>query len=259
MLDNIINMRDTLSIRQEVYDNLKNQAEPIVITNENFSGKSFWTLETAERIAENLHGAFPDAKVIIIIREQLAYLLSAYKYMIYTGHYAPSFKQFIEKSLGSILEKLCYDRVISLYFSLFGHENVCVMPVEHLKESREGFYIRLDDFTRLETNKSGYKVVDNISPRSWEYIEFLRRANIVLRYLASAERVVRRRFVDNTLEGSAHKIILYRLLVDAFAGYFQDSHYQGEILDSESQRVVHLSNMKTMKLTGLELDTYSYL
>lgn len=259
LLDTIRNPSEPADLQNAILQNVRNKNEPIIISNENLSGTSFWSLDSALDVCRNFYMAFPNAKVIIVIREQRSYLLSAYKYSIYTGHYIEPFAKFFKKNKITILEKLQYHKIIKAYVDLFGSENVCVLPAEMLKEDEKGFYDILSTFTGLVKSQSGISPVRNIGPKNWDYIEFIRKANMVLKYIASAERAFRRLYINNSLAWDGHKIIVYRLIVDNLAKFFDNGSYQGEIFDQKSTDIIAMSNRLTEDAISRSLKRYNYL
>lgn len=104
--------------------------------------------EFAHSMAIRIHEMFPDAKVIIFIRNQHNALESAYSHYIMSGGtYSPSrflgvkpifHKPFMGYHLFNpgLLE---YDRVIRLYISLFGSENVHIFLYEDFEKNPTEF------------------------------------------------------------------------------------------------------------------------
>lgn len=106
--------------------------------------KGFITKELANR----LYIVFPDAKIVIFIRNQIDILASAYlQYVKSGGNY--SIKKFLypEKYLAKDANKLVilgidyfmYDSVIEYYYNLFGKENVYIFLYEDFAEDPKRF------------------------------------------------------------------------------------------------------------------------
>lgn len=98
-----------------------------------------WKKETADKI----YATFPKARILIIIREQKSILLSAYGQHIKTG-YTSTIEQFLGTKTNpnnpSIeLDFLKYDSLIQYYQTLFGNNNVLVLPLELLKKNQKAF------------------------------------------------------------------------------------------------------------------------
>jgi len=129
-----------------------------VLSHENMSGNparnQYWGKEVANRI----HAIFPEALILIVIREQKSILRSWYKYHIKCGG-KRSLDQFInaktvmsEGKIFRLLEHFEYDLLIGYYQSIFGLNNVLVLPFELLKISKESFVKKIFGFADLNNS-----------------------------------------------------------------------------------------------------------
>jgi hypothetical protein len=117
-----------------------------LLSHELLSGDLF-TGRDAKLIADRLHAIFGKAKIIITIREQVSIVESLYKYYVRGG--GPlCIQDFVYKlnspavdvfGKSSIFTKFKYDKIIEYYQSLFGEENVAVIPFEILKQNPRHF------------------------------------------------------------------------------------------------------------------------
>ncbi|TKK67986.1 sulfotransferase [Ilyomonas limi] len=106
---------------------------------------------------------FPNAKILIGIREQNDIILSGYKQYIKTigtldlKRYLTRFKRpsFIAEF---DLLLFCYDKIINTYMNTFGKANVLVLPYELMKVNPEAYFVRL--FTFLNLDSEGINKVD---------------------------------------------------------------------------------------------------
>ena len=112
-------------------------------------------LEIASRIRE----AFPNAKVLIVIREQRSVLLSMYLQSISDGS-SLSLKRFlsppephIRRQPGFRFSFYEYDKLIRHYFSLFGRGQVKVLPYEWLTVCPDKFAQELEHFTGAQSSE----------------------------------------------------------------------------------------------------------
>lgn len=114
---------------------------------------------------------FPDARIILVIREQCALIESNYAQVIKEG-YGRSFKQYVNYSRGKFgnnrsestvslnIESLHYTGYVRNYVEQFGKENVLVLPYEMLRSAPEVYLERLSRFMDVEIEqpeKSGSK------------------------------------------------------------------------------------------------------
>ena len=113
-------------------------------------------------ICERMHQAFPDAKVLIVVREQKSMLLSLYREYIRADGEAS-----IEGFLGTgqertgyppvcRLDRLEYHLLVSRYIELFGRDKVLVLPYEFLCRRTTWFEQQIHDFcgTGVVANQS---------------------------------------------------------------------------------------------------------
>lgn len=103
--------------------------------------------ETARRVRDN-YGA---ERVLIVIREQAAWLHSAYKY--YLSNLPAkhrSFADFCATSIGRVyLELGHYDRIIEPYIGVFGADHVLVLRAETLRNRPEQFATEFCQFAGI--------------------------------------------------------------------------------------------------------------
>ena len=114
---------------------------------------------------EILKGLFEKAKIIIIIRRQDTWIESIYNAVAIQGSRNVSFAQFLNPdgrrrpyfnknwSTHSAINPRCIDWLVYVknYINEFGPENVLVLPIEMLRNSREEFYEKLCKFISTET------------------------------------------------------------------------------------------------------------
>lgn len=119
--------------------------------------------ENAYDTCKNLHETFPNAKILIIIRNQFDFIISNYCFKVTTGafHESRNFIEYIEYLDGiGYFKMLEYDRLISYYMDLFGKNNVQILPLEMLYKDPFSFYhkimkyISIDKKIPLDLNKA---------------------------------------------------------------------------------------------------------
>lgn len=121
-----------------------------VLSNEHLSGDpysgGFDTLVIAERIKTVL----PDAKLLLIIREQKSMILSLHSQFIKKqGSF--SLNEFLKQPQGCTNRPfdpafLKYHKQIKFYYRMFRKDNVLVLPMERLKVDTPGFISDILDF-----------------------------------------------------------------------------------------------------------------
>jgi hypothetical protein len=113
-----------------------------------------------DTIALRLHQLFPSAKIIFTIRDQRHYAESMYLNLKRNAAYFDqmSVAPFSEWLAGTLslwrahyLQNLNFYECISLYARIFGHQNICVMPLEMaVRQGARAYLSRLCGFMGLE-------------------------------------------------------------------------------------------------------------
>ncbi|MEZ4708761.1 MAG: hypothetical protein R3A44_16245 [Caldilineaceae bacterium] len=119
-------------------------ATTIVISREILVGDAYGGGRDSRIIADRLHSVFPDAQIIITLRNQLDMIDSLYRQYVCQGG-GCRFEQFLNLSSKLIffdLDYLFYARLICYYQALFGADAILVCLYEVFKESPQTF---LDD------------------------------------------------------------------------------------------------------------------
>ena len=99
--------------------------------------------------ASKLKHAFPDAKIICIIREQFDLLLTLYVWLTSKNPYISGLNKTVQRIMASNgKEFLHYNKPIKIYMDYFGSDNVLVLPFELLKHQPEAFYRKNRRFYR---------------------------------------------------------------------------------------------------------------
>ena len=105
-------------------------------------------------LADRLASTFPEAKVLIVIREQLAMLFSTYQQYVRRGGVLP-LERYLNRPPAHEwahpwpcrLQHFEYDLLIEHYRQRFGRTNVLALPYELFREDAVEFVRRIGDFT----------------------------------------------------------------------------------------------------------------
>ncbi|MEM7031271.1 MAG: sulfotransferase domain-containing protein [Chloroflexota bacterium] len=125
-----------------------------IISQETLSGRgdgdSMWD---AHLIGERLHTTFPNAKILMVVRNQPDYILSLYTFrVIIRGLERRSLTDYLDaKFERGLRQKLQYHYLVSHYRQLFGEKQVLVLPYELFVEAPKQFINRLLHFFDLQT------------------------------------------------------------------------------------------------------------
>ena len=129
-----------------------------------------------EVICENLFRTWPEAYILIIIREPLSWAVSRYDHWYR--------RDLIDGTLDSRLDALgeSYDLLVRRYMKRFGSEHVRVVPYEWLNSAPERFLRAVTGFIDPEFDSKIPNVRLNASPPSAAEVEY-RRAQYKLNHL----------------------------------------------------------------------------
>lgn len=123
--------------------------DALILSQETLSGHLHgYPLIDAERIAGNLARAFPEARILMVTRNQFDYVLSLYAFRVaIRGHETRSLARFVrEEAREGLLERIEFHRLAETYERLFGRGRVLALPMEMLARDPAAFLGRLSDF-----------------------------------------------------------------------------------------------------------------
>jgi hypothetical protein len=228
-----------------------------VISNEILTGDQIASRYWGRTVADRIYETFPDAKILIIIREQKSMILSSYREYIKLGG-TETIQRFIgtgkEKAgFGSIchLDFLKYHLLISYYHNLFGSANVLVLPYELLKKDNILFIEKILHFVGLSEKLQ----FDN------------QRINVGYRAFALAFRRKLNFFVQPGYFGDKRPPITWTIAqkMTTIVDKFTPSNIHNNIeqswqnfIQTRTRYKFLESNQQTSKLTGLDLKAFSY-
>ncbi len=125
-----------------------------VLSSERLSGEPHFGGYDSELIADRLAAVFPNARILVVVREQTSMFLSLYKEYIRRGG-AASLRQYLATPRDGYwlpqfrFEFLEYHRLIRYYQDLFGAESVKVLPYELLRAQPDAFLGQIGEFVGL--------------------------------------------------------------------------------------------------------------
>jgi hypothetical protein len=146
---------DAASVRQ-AFDPLIAEAEQAaslpVVSLERLSGHPFSGGFDSDRIAERLVDVFPEARVLVVVREQRSIVLSTYKQYVQVGG-AVSIERFLDPPRSRSERVPVFDarhfeyhRLVERYRELFGDDCVLALPYELFVRNGRGFVERIAAF-----------------------------------------------------------------------------------------------------------------
>jgi len=130
---------------------------PIVISDEELSAGALLGKVDRRTIAERLKALFPDATIVLVIRNQLTALPSLYSYaMTMPGVPRISFAAWLEQLRGAGplsrgLQLFEYAELAEIYTRLFGRDGVVILLYEEFRDHYERFIARLAECVGIDT------------------------------------------------------------------------------------------------------------
>ena len=127
-----------------------------LITGESLAGSPLTGGANSDLVLQRLARWVPDARILIVIREQRSMLRSLYQLLVNWGN-----PRVIEELLtterrsppGFNLEFLEYHRIVGAYQAAFGTGNVLVLPYEKLTQQPHEFLSTITDFCRIDSSE----------------------------------------------------------------------------------------------------------
>jgi hypothetical protein len=149
-----------------------------VISHERLSGYPSGGGYDRRLIADRLHETFPEARILIVLREQRSVIEAMYSQHITDGG-TGSVKRYLqtpEPGLGRRpyfrLGFYEYDKLIAYYQKLFGPERVLVLPFEMLRSNADGFLGEVQRFCGLPVQPAARSKVVNVRrPLLMQYVQ----------------------------------------------------------------------------------------
>lgn len=232
----------------ETYKNVKNHLENSkinVFSNEFFLSVLFAHPDRAEK-AKRIKNYFPNAKIIIVIRNQIDIIKSQYRdhpfdpRNLYSNHKSVNIDQWVERDLDNpfinFLESINYFKTIKFYSDLFGKENVGVFLFEDLKDNLETFAKYISRFLEIDY-KETFKLLKNkkensgMSKKVNHYRSF--RNNLAKAFPYSLQKIDIIKKIDSKLmkvlmKGKKQKIFMNDATIKKLKSYFEESNFKLE-------------------------------
>ena len=129
-----------------------------IISNERLGGHPLSNGIDRSAVCRRLRSVVPQAKVLLVIREQRSMILSNYMQYLHFGG-AARIESYLKGKNDGKVPALSpafwqYDRLIALYQNAFGAENLLVLPFELFASDPPAFVERICHFVGLDPPKS---------------------------------------------------------------------------------------------------------
>ena len=121
-----------------------------IFSSERLSGNPHSGYYDTSLLIDRMHKISPDAKIIIVLREQKSMIVSCYKQYVKCGGRS-NFEEYIfPPDDGRIplfrLDAFKYDVLVKKYYETFKPENVLIMPYEMLAKDPKNFIEEIKQF-----------------------------------------------------------------------------------------------------------------
>ena len=227
------------------------------ITCEMLAGNPLTGGADGEMILSRLHRAIPQARILMVIREQGAMLRSLYQLLVNWGcPYA------IDTLLGADLPGnvprfdpayLRFDRIISAYQQAFGRERVLVLPLELLQRDALRFLGQINRFAGVD--ESEYPIHADASRRDnpGRGLASLECKRLYNRYLARTAFDIGGPLRPAQIQAVGN----LDLKLPAFLDRRQERRFRARV-NAHLGNYYRQSNARTQALTGLDLGSLGY-
>lgn len=255
------------SVLDQQCDDMRAQGRVPVLSHEGLSGHIFAGGFDSITNAERLGKVAPQARILIVIREQDSMLLSFYNQYIRRGG-REKMRSFLRHTADARTHfhpaHLAYHHLIETYHTVFGPDRVLALPYELLRQGADAYVARITEFAKrdgavtAEADLAGMdKVINPSIPPTG--IAIKRQLN---RFIGRSDYgginarpwktigASRSGKINSWLQVVGHKM-------PASWNRSIDEDYRAAIRD-EIGDFYHASNAKTAQLTGIDLAQLGY-
>jgi hypothetical protein len=234
-----------------------------VLSAERLTGDAHLRGHDSGRIADRLASVFPDAKVLMVIREQRGMILATYKQYVSAGGLL-RLQDYLGPNRGMYqwpfeLVQFAYDRLIARYLERFGEENVLVLPLELFRREPHDFVSRIVRFTEAAATEEAiarlpFGVVENPARPAMSVVA-KRRLNRILR-----QRLTPWAPLDgHGRTGKALRRLAWKVGTGAPARLNDALEQRMKAMVAEATgNFYRASNARTAELIGIDLRDYGY-
>ena len=240
-----------------------------VLAMERLSGNLYFGGYDNKEIADRLIDLFPNARILIVIREQKQIILSTYnEYVRASG--PCSLKNLVTEQIFPYrspkfsLDHFAYHRLINYYIKLFGKSNVLVLTYEQFRSDPKSFVSQILAFNEINDNPAFVETLPydaRINPSlSWISTILMQKLNPLIMRRSTTNR-------SPLLPLNIRSVQLVRLLqnlkkifpLDIFEPWNLaiKQRLMAEITEVIGDRYQE-SNAITSELIGIDLSQYNY-
>ncbi|MGF1639837.1 MAG: sulfotransferase [Rhodospirillales bacterium] len=234
----------------------------LVVSHERLSGYPVAGGVDSRLIADRLHGLFPRARVLVVIREQKSFIRSMYSQYITDGGDQSLSRLLnppqpdVKRLPGWDFEFLAYHRLIHYYRDRFGPDRVLVLPFERLCRDPHRFVADILRFCGLRAEASAALPATVVNPRrplTLQAVTRLINRHLVRSQLSSGGFVAQR----PARAALARLAPVFARLTPAFVERALERRLRRIIAAAVGDRYA-ASNRETAALIGIDLSAYDY-
>lgn len=139
---------DASATRELVYANADDSKPVVALSNEDWAGHPFSGGIYRHTIGCRIKESFPEAKILIVVREQTKMVLSKYAHFLTRGLGLLDLKAFLHPDKPNQIplhqrEFYLFSGMVNWYRETFGADRVLCLPLEMLARDQQGFLDRI--------------------------------------------------------------------------------------------------------------------
>lgn len=237
-----------IQLRDAIMSKYHDNSKLTVFSDERFSSV-FFSFPDYKIKLKRLYKLFPDAKILIMIRNQMDIICSQYRDHpfdprdFHNGK-PVSIEKWIDLDLSnaefSYLRSLKYDEMVYFCKNLFGVENVEVFPLEEWLYSFDDFIYRISYFMGIEQEKT-FDLLKDKRENSGVSARYNRFRNIRRKISPfEIQPFIPRFLLEWIKKGKKHKVEINNRYKDYLDSFFEES------------------NKNLIEQTGIDLKRYDY-
>lgn len=240
----------------------------LLISHEAFSGSVSGT-KTQKKylISERLVTAFPNAKIIVVVRRQRDWLKSLYAFRVSLSkkHEVRSFEDFLinRKFIENAFDKLQYDKLVALYVKHFGRSNLLVIPYESIRKDWTGFQREVCGFIGIsrEIMFEGTGPIVLGSPKNVKILKQMQRWNSRFQKLKRSTKLLEKSGPKTGVALDAAYSSVKKWLIPILENYHGRNSEPLKIpadIEERLQNIIPESNRRLNRIVDIDLAMYEY-
>ena len=224
---------DDYAFRKEVIT-IKKSVESLLTSNKVnlISSEAFTNTAVLYNQALRIHELFPNAKIIMVLRDPIECLKSHYKDDVKHGICFLNLKEYLDwgrtpfvliKRPPIYLPDFFYDESIEHYKELFGSYNVCVLKYEDLVQNATRFFAQLSEFLGVAFSNIPFNTKLNVSIDESKIKKF--KINAAKKYLKKYFPNLNKKISRSYIERDMSTEIIDKKLEEKLKKYFSGKCY----------------------------------